>query len=147
MVLVVQYSMVIWAVDSSREYKITGNYWKSRIGVVHYSGKLSKIGHHFKGQIIFWPRILPKNERKHVTYVLVKTNSFVHFLEEIDDLQNHFEINWPLEYFLLPIILSLSVEWIRWTNIHILHQQRFGWAGSEIKVNFYWFSVLFNKAM
>ena len=27
---------------------------------------------------------------------LQTTNDFVRFLEEIDDLQNHFEINWPL---------------------------------------------------
>ena len=28
--------------------------------------------------------------------IAVKSNLFVHFLEEIDDPKNHFEINWPL---------------------------------------------------
>ena len=28
--------------------------------------------------------------------IVVKSNLFVRFLEEIDDLKNHFEINWPL---------------------------------------------------
>ena len=28
--------------------------------------------------------------------MVVKSNSFVRFLEEIDDPKNHFEINWPL---------------------------------------------------
>ena len=29
--------------------------------------------------------------------LVVKMNSFVHYLEEIDDLKNHFEMNWPLD--------------------------------------------------
>ena len=37
------------------------------------------------------------NENKSTwVIIVVKLNSFVHFLEEIDDLKNHFEINWPL---------------------------------------------------
>ena len=28
--------------------------------------------------------------------IVVKSNSFVHFLEEIEDTKNHFEIIWPL---------------------------------------------------
>ena len=41
---------------------------------------------------------LQKNEWKQVDHgiIVVKLNSFVHFLEEIDDPKNHFEINRPL---------------------------------------------------
>ena len=30
--------------------------------------------------------------------IVVKSNSFVRFLEEIEDTKNHFEINWPLRF-------------------------------------------------
>ena len=37
------------------------------------------------------------NENKSTWGIIaVKSNSNVHFLEEIDDPKNHFEINWPL---------------------------------------------------
>ena len=49
-----------------------------------------------KGQIIskrfFVAEDSPKKRMK-TRRILVKTNSFVCFLEEIDDLKNHFEIN------------------------------------------------------
>ena len=38
------------------------------------------------------------NEKKSIWgIIVVKSNSFVRFLEEIDDPKNHFEINWPLQ--------------------------------------------------
>ena len=55
-----------------------------------------------KGQIIskwffgvFY--LLPKtNENKSIWgIIVVKSNSFVHFLEEIEDIKTPFEINWP----------------------------------------------------
>ena len=29
--------------------------------------------------------------------IVIMLNSFIHFLEKIDDPKNHFEINWPLK--------------------------------------------------
>ena len=42
--------------------------------------------------------------------IVVKSNSFVRFLEEIEDTKNHFEIIWPLVT-ILKALLSLSVTW------------------------------------
>ena len=52
-----------------------------------------------KGQIISIRLFLAKDsskKRPKTRRILVKTNSFVRFLEEIDDPINHFEINLPL---------------------------------------------------
>ena len=40
----------------------------------------------------------PKTNENKSTWgtIVVKSNLFVRFLEEIDDLKKHFEINWPL---------------------------------------------------
>ena len=58
----------------------------------------------FKGQLIskrFFEVVdfLQKTNENKSTWgiIVVKSNSFVRFLEEIDDPKNHFEINWPLE--------------------------------------------------
>ena len=42
--------------------------------------------------------ILQKTKENNLTWglIVVKLNSFVCFLEEIDDPKNHFENNWPL---------------------------------------------------
>ena len=48
----------------------------------------------------FWClQILPKNERKQVDlrFIVVKSNFFVHFLEELRIPKSPFEINWPLK--------------------------------------------------
>ena len=42
--------------------------------------------------------------------IVVKSNSFVHFLEEIDDPKSHFEINWPLELPTLQYVLCIKKE-------------------------------------
>ena len=47
----------------------------------------------------FWClHILPKNELKQVNllFIVVKSNCFVHFLEELRIPKSPFEINWPL---------------------------------------------------
>ena len=46
--------------------------------------------------------LLPKHQRKqvdlrYVCIIVVKSNSFVRFLEEIEDIKNHFDINWPIK--------------------------------------------------
>ena len=44
------------------------------------------------------------NENKSTWGIIaVKSNSFIRFLEEIDDPKNHFEINWPLEQFIQTV--------------------------------------------
>ena len=40
---------------------------------------------------------LQKTDENKSTIIVVKSNSLVRFLEEIDDPKNHFEINWPLQ--------------------------------------------------
>ena len=47
--------------------------------------------------MFFWGRRFPPKKRTKTSLIVVKLNSFVHFLEEIDNPKNHFEINWPLE--------------------------------------------------
>ena len=56
-----------------------------------------------KGQIIskwffgFFGFLQKTNENKSTWgIIVVKSNSFVHFLEEIEDIKNPFEIIWPL---------------------------------------------------
>ena len=52
-----------------------------------------------KGQLIskwFFGVIDFLQKRTKTIRILVKTNSFVRFLEEIDDPINHFEVNLPL---------------------------------------------------
>ena len=41
---------------------------------------------------------ISSKKRTKTSRILVKTNSFVRFLEEIDDPKNHFEITWPLKH-------------------------------------------------
>ena len=43
--------------------------------------------------------------------IVVKLNSFVCFLEEIDDPKNHFEINWPL-------VSKYVRYWSKYTALH-----------------------------
>ena len=51
--------------------------------------------------MVFWGRWFSlKNKQVNLRYhstVVVKSNLFVSFLEEIDDPKNHFKINWPLD--------------------------------------------------
>ena len=72
----------------------------------------SKISHHsctikilvwIKGQIIsewffgVFNFLQKTNENKSIWgIIVVKSNSFIRFLEEIDDIKTPFEINWPL---------------------------------------------------
>ena len=44
------------------------------------------------------------NENKSIWgIIVVKSNSFVCFLEEIEDIKTPFEINWPLEQFIQTV--------------------------------------------
>ena len=59
--------------------------------------------------MVFWViDFLKKMNENNITWgiIVVKLNSFVCFLEEIDDPKNHFEINWPLTKWLNDIELS-----------------------------------------
>ena len=61
--------------------------------------------------MVFWVGdfLQKTNENKSTWGIIVaKLNSFVHFLEKIDDPKKHFEINWPLSMFLLYIKLELD---------------------------------------
>ena len=52
-----------------------------------------------KGQLIsksFLRSSISSKKRTKTRRSVVKTNSFIRFLEEIDDTKNHFEITWPL---------------------------------------------------
>jgi hypothetical protein len=57
--------------------------------------------------------------------IVVKSNSFVHFLVEIDDPKNHFEIKWPLQYLEKKKIV-ITKSWknhpqkLRKTQIHFV---------------------------
>ena len=58
-----------------------------------YHGNFQSI---FKGQLIskwFLESLISSKKRTKTIRIVVKTNSFVRFLEEIDDSKNHFEIN------------------------------------------------------
>ena len=55
--------------------------------------------HANKGQVIskwFLGSSISSKKRTKTRRIVVKMNSFVRFLDEIDDPKNHFEINWPL---------------------------------------------------
>ena len=67
-----------------------------------------------KGQLISkWSfEAVPKKRTKTIR-ILVKTNGFVRFLEEIDDLINHFEINLPLHTRKLVKYISIYLEVFR----------------------------------
>ena len=60
----------------------------------HQNAKGQLISKWFFGSVNF----LQKTNENKSTWgiIVVKSNSFVHFFEEIDDPKNHFEINWPL---------------------------------------------------
>ena len=60
--------------------------------------------HHAKGQIIskwffgVFNFLLKTNKNKSIWgIIVVKSNSFVRFLEEMEDIKTPFEINWPLD--------------------------------------------------
>ena len=54
---------------------------------------------------------LKPNENKSTWgIIVVKSNSFVPFLEEIDDLKNHFEINWPLAGRQKPFLFKFTYK-------------------------------------
>ena len=65
--------------------------------------------------MVFWVGdfLQKTNENKSTWGIIVaKLNSFVHFLEEIDDPKKHFEINWPLAstHYLSMILLFIKLE-------------------------------------
>ena len=50
--------------------------------------------------MVFWCLLFPPKKNKNKStwgIILVKSNSFVHFFEEIEDTKNPFEIIWPLQ--------------------------------------------------
>ena len=55
---------------------------------------------------VFLRSSISSKKRTKTIRILVKTNSFVRFLEEIDDPINHFEIKLPLTATVLPIAQS-----------------------------------------
>ena len=55
------------------------------------------------------PKKQTKTSQPKVSYLVVKSNSFVHFLEEIDDPQKYFEINLPLTIIKIYILTKTEL--------------------------------------
>ena len=71
--------------------------------------------------------------------IVVKSNSFVRFLEEIEDIKNHFEINWPLHSGAkcLALVKKCCHAWFNQNSDSSLLTLT-GFHGNEAKYFFFW---------